>query len=51
MVLTVIGLLVLAGFILTLASTWNPPRASLWVAVLLLYVIELIRLLPLGVLR
>jgi len=46
--LTVIGVLVLVGFVLTIATTWNPPKVGLWVPVLLLFVIELLRLLPLG---
>ena len=47
--LTVIGLLVLVGFIvLVAASMLEPPKAKLWVAVLMLYVIELLRLLPVG---
>jgi hypothetical protein len=47
MVLSVMALLVLAAFLLTLASALNPPRAPLWVAVLLLVVLELLRLVPL----
>lgn len=47
MVVSVIGFLALAAFILTLLSAagYRPP---LWVAVLLLSLIELLRLLPLG---
>lgn len=48
MVLTVIGLLILAGFVVLLLSEMEPPKAKLWIAVLFLYFIELIRLLPLG---
>jgi hypothetical protein len=48
MILTVIGVLVLLGFLLLIASRLNPPRAELWLAVLFLYLIELLRLLPVG---
>jgi hypothetical protein len=44
--LTVILLLALAAFIVTIASAVG--RAPLWVAVLILTVIELLRALPLG---
>ena len=44
--LTVIGFLVFAGFICTIASAMG--KCPLWVAVLLLFIIELIRILPLG---
>ncbi len=44
--MTVIGLLVLAAFVCTIASALN--KCPLWVAVLLLCVIELLRVLPLG---
>lgn len=45
--LTVLMLLVVAAFICTvLAGTGYPP--PLWVAVLLLCVVELLRVLPLG---
>ena len=43
--ITVTFLLVLAAFIVTIAAAMN--RAPLWVAVLLLVVIELLRLVPL----
>lgn len=47
--LTVLIILVIAAFLVTLASAaWTPPKAPLWVSVLLLCVIELIRVLPLG---
>jgi hypothetical protein len=39
-------LLVLAAFIATIASAMAPPRAPLWVAVLLLCVAMLVGLLP-----
>lgn len=44
--LTVLLLLALAAFICTIASTYKGP--PLWVAVLLLCLIELLRMLPLG---
>jgi uncharacterized protein (DUF983 family) len=43
---TVIGLIVIAAFIVTIASAMS--RAPLWVAVLLLCVAELLHILPLG---
>lgn len=43
--LTVTMLLVLAAFVVTIAAAMN--RAPLWVAVLLLVIIELLRLIPL----
>lgn len=46
MTLTIALLLVLTAFVVTIASAWNPPRAPLWVAVLLLILIELLHLLP-----
>ncbi len=48
MILTVFLLLVLCGLVLLIASVTSPPRAPLWIAVLFLYIIELLRLLPLG---
>jgi len=39
-------ILVLAAFIAAIASTWNPPRCPLWVAVLLLCIAMLANLLP-----
>ncbi len=45
---TVFAVLVLVGFLLLVASLLSPPRASLWMAVLFLYLIELLRLLPVG---
>ncbi len=44
--LTVMLVLVLAVFIVTVASACG--KAPLWVAVLLLAVIELLRILPMG---
>jgi hypothetical protein len=44
--LTTSLLLVLAAFVLALASALNPPRVPLWVAVVLLAVAMLIRMLP-----
>ncbi len=48
MILSVLLILALAGFIIVILSALTPPRAALWVAVLLLYIMELLRLLPLG---
>ncbi len=45
---TVIGILVAVGFIVLVLSVLTPPRAQLWLAVLFLYIIELLRLLPVG---
>ena len=39
-------LLVVAAFIVTVLSTFAPPRAHLWIAVLLLCVAMLLGLLP-----
>ena len=44
--LTVIGFLVIAAFVATIVSALG--KCPLWVAVLLLCVVELIRILPLG---
>lgn len=44
--LTVLLLVALAAFIVTIASALN--RAPLWIAVLLLTICELLRALPLG---
>jgi hypothetical protein len=46
--LTVLIILVLAAFIVTVASAASPTKVPLWVAVLLLCIIELLRTLPLG---
>jgi hypothetical protein len=43
---TVIGLLAIAAFIVTIIAAIG--RAPLWVAVLLLVLIELLRVLPIG---
>jgi len=48
MLLTVFAILVLAAFIVTIASTFTPPRAPLWVAVILLCLLEMLRILPIG---
>ncbi len=45
MVLSVIGFLVIAAFIVTIAAAMS--KAPLWVAVLLLCLVELLRILPL----
>ena len=44
--LSVSVLLVLAAFLCTIAAAINPPRVPLWIAVLLLVVLELVHLLP-----
>lgn len=46
--LTVLLILAFAAFVITIASTLSPARAPLWIAVLLLTLIELLRALPLG---
>lgn len=46
--ITVILILAVVAFAVTIASATIPARAPLWVAVLLLCLIELIRDLPLG---
>jgi len=46
--ITVTLLLVLAAFLVTIASALNPPRAPLWIAVLLVCVALLLRSLPIG---
>lgn len=46
MVMTVISLLAVAAFIVVILSAIG--RAPLWVAVLLLSLIELLRIVPLG---
>jgi hypothetical protein len=47
-VLTVIVLLLLAAFVITIATTFSPPKAQLWIAVLLVILVELLRVLPVG---
>ena len=47
MTLTVVLLLALAAFLISIASTTTPPRAPLWVAVLLLSIAMLIQAIPL----
>jgi hypothetical protein len=44
--LTVIGIIVVAAFIVTIVSAIG--RCPLWVAVILLCVVELLRVLPIG---
>jgi hypothetical protein len=46
MVMTVMSLLVIAAFIVVILSAIG--RAPLWVAVLLLCLIELLRIVPIG---
>lgn len=48
MLFTVIGILVAVGFIVLVLSRLSPARAELWLAVLFLYLVELLRLLPVG---
>ena len=45
---TVIGILIAVGFLILVLSRLSPPRAELWLAVLFLYLVELLRLLPVG---
>ena len=46
MLLTVIGILVLSAFICTIVSALG--KCPLWVAVILICVVELVRIMPLG---
>jgi hypothetical protein len=46
--LTVLVLLLVAAFLLTLASAMNPPKCPIWVPVLLLCIVGLLAHLPLG---
>jgi hypothetical protein len=46
MLMTVIGLLVLAAFICAIVSAMG--KCPLWVSVMLLCLVELLRILPLG---
>ena len=46
--LTVLFVLVIAAFICVVASAAQPSKVPLWVAVLLLCLIELLRILPVG---
>lgn len=46
--LTVFFVLAVLALLLTILSTLNPPRAPIWIAVLILSLIELLRALPLG---
>lgn len=47
MIVTVVLLLAVVALIVTIANAMNPPRAPLWVAVLLLSLIALLQVLPL----
>lgn len=47
MIVTVVLLLAVLALILTIANAMNPPRAPLWIAVLLLCLIALLQALPL----
>jgi hypothetical protein len=44
--LTIALLLLLSALVVTIASTWTPPKAPLWVAVLLLIIAGLLQSLP-----
>jgi hypothetical protein len=44
-VLTVLGLLIVAAFVVTIMSAMG--KAPLWVGVILLCIVELVRILPL----
>jgi hypothetical protein len=44
--LTVTVLLLVASFVVTIASTWNPSKVPLWIAVLLLIIVGLLQVLP-----
>ncbi len=46
--LTVFLVLAIVAFGCTVASAFTPPKVPLWIAVLLLCVIELLRALPKG---
>jgi hypothetical protein len=46
--LTVFVILALIALGITIASALTPSRAPLWIAVLILTIIELLRALPLG---
>ncbi len=46
MALTVIAVLVILGLLCLIGSIWG--RIQLWVPILFLYIIELLRILPLG---
>lgn len=47
MIVTVLLLLAVLALILTIANAMNPPRAPLWIAVLLLCLIALLQAVPL----
>lgn len=47
MIVTVVLLLAVLALILTIANAMNPPRAPLWIAVLLLCLIALLQAVPL----
>jgi hypothetical protein len=44
--LTVTVVLLLAAFVTTIAAAMSPPRAPLWIAVLLLVLVALLQVLP-----
>ncbi len=43
---TIIGILVLLGLVLAVLASMEPPKAKVIIPILILYVIELIRLVP-----
>jgi hypothetical protein len=45
--LTVTLILALVAFLLTIAAAMNPPKAPLWIAVLLLTIIAMLNGIPL----
>lgn len=47
MIVTVVLLLAVVALVMTIANAMHPPRAPLWVAVLLLSLIALLQVLPL----
>lgn len=47
MILTVVGILAVVAFILTIANAMSPTRVPLWIAVLILSLIALLQVLPL----
>lgn len=47
MILTVVGILAVLALLVTIAHAMNPPRAPLWVAVLILCLMALLQVLPL----
>ena len=46
--ITVLFILVILGGLFLLAAALAPPKAPLWISIFFLYVIELLRSLPIG---